>query len=106
MAMSLRVRGCPILLNAATHVISTITSGAARSASASEVTVICAATAHTLDTAARKMTFGANHDSSAGVRVKVEEEEEETLGPRVGCNPHVLRRGPIFGPTGENMGSI
>jgi hypothetical protein len=64
----------------ATHVIPTFTSGTARSASASEVTAICAATAHTLDTAARKMTFGANHDSSAGERVKVEEEEEETLG--------------------------
>ena len=41
-------------------------------------TAVFAASAHTLVTAARKMTFGANHDSSAGVEVK--EEKEETLG--------------------------
>ena len=44
-----------------------------------KVTAVCAASAHTLvSQRAQKMTFGANHDSSAGVEVK-EEEEEETL---------------------------
>ena len=51
------------------------------------MTAVCAASAHTLANPARKMSSGANHDSSAGVEVteekevKVkEEEEEETLG--------------------------
>ena len=67
----------------ATRVISTFTSRAARSASA-RVTAVRYASAHTLAPAAREMTFGDTHDSSAGVEVKEganEEvkEEEETL---------------------------
>jgi len=45
-----------------------------------EGTTVFAASAHTLATAARKMTFEANHDSSAAAEVEVKEEEEETLG--------------------------
>ena len=90
------------LRHIATHVSSIFTSGTARSASA-RVTAVCAASAHTLATAAREMTFGASHDSSAGVEVKEEREEEETLGQLRDRQVLAAARVPVPGPRATNV---
>ena len=76
--------------------ISIFASGNAGSISA-RVTAGSAACAHTLAAAARKMTFGANHDTSTAV-VGVKQEEEKTLGQlrdRVGL---ASARAAVHGP--------